>query len=55
MDAEPSLLSDAAFSRVHAAAKQLYGLVHQRFIVTRAGLEQMVCPLGPAFLPPRRG
>jgi hypothetical protein len=31
-------------SIVEASAEQLYGLIHQRFIVTRQGLQQMVRP-----------
>lgn len=42
-DEDTSKIPDVSI--VEASAELLYGLVHQRFILTRAGLQLMVCPL----------
>ena len=43
LDEETSKIPDVSI--VEASAELLYGLVHQRFILTRAGLQAMVSPL----------
>ena len=41
VDEDTSKIPDVSI--VEASAELLYGLVHQRFILTRAGLQLMVC------------
>lgn len=40
-DEDTSKIPDVSI--VESSAEMLYGLVHQRFILTRAGLQAMVC------------
>jgi casein kinase II subunit beta len=41
LDEDTSKIPDVSI--VEASAELLYGLVHQRYILTRAGLQSMVC------------
>ena len=46
-------MSEAEFAQVHTSAKLLYGLIHQRFVLTRPGLTQLVrFPLAHARVRP---
>ena len=40
-DEDTSKIPDVSI--VESSAEMLYGLVHQRYILTRAGLQAMVC------------
>lgn len=42
LDPDEDYLHAPNISLVEAAAERLYGLIHQRFILTKAGLEAMV-------------
>ena len=48
-DEDSSRIPDVSI--VEASAELLYGLVHQRFILTRAGLQAMVRPFECALTP----
>lgn len=41
LDEEASKIPDVSI--IESSAEMLYGLVHQRYILTRAGLQAMVC------------
>ena len=41
IDEDASKIPDVSI--VESSAEMLYGLVHQRYILTRAGLQAMVC------------
>jgi hypothetical protein len=43
--AEEESLKIPDVSIVESSAELLYGLIHQRYILTRQGLQQMVCGL----------
>lgn len=50
-DEDASKIPDVSI--VESSAEMLYGLVHQRYILTRVGLQAMVC-LEPSYYPPQK-
>jgi len=56
LDVEPEEESHRVpdVSIVESSAELLYGLIHQRYIITRQGLQQMVRPLPFPRSSPRR-
>ncbi len=55
LDVEPEEESHRVpdVSIVESSAELLYGLIHQRYIITRQGLQQMVSHPAPSALRPR--